>query len=115
MKVVEWKFLEDGRMEVRTPVWKERQILPEYIARVFQTREMKRMQDITQNGYSSIDIPELEQNKRWGHQIMGIQLMIPFARKVKRNLEENNIQVDEEEIRIAEIVFASHDVGHTDN
>ena len=115
MKVVEWKFLEDGRMEVKTPVWEEKQILPEYIAKVFQTKEIERMQDITQNGYSSIDIPELDQNTRWGHLIMVIQLMKPFAQRVKRILEENDIQVDEEEIKIAEIVFASHDVGHTDN
>ncbi len=115
MVKVEWKFLDDGTMEVKTPVWEESQRLPKYIAEVFQTKEIIRTQEITQNGYSSIDIPELDQNTRWGHHIMVIQLMIPFAQKVKRILEENDIEVDEEEIKIAEMVFASHDVGHTDN
>lgn len=113
--IVEWKFLKDGTMEVKTPVWEERQILPAYIAKIFQTKEIVRTQEITQNGYSAIDIPSLDENTRWGHQIMVIQLMIPFAQKIKRILEENDNEVDDEEVKIAEMVFASHDVGHTDN
>lgn len=112
---VEWKFLENGTMEVKTPVWKETQILPEYIAQVFKTKEIMRTQEITQNGYSSIDIPELDKNTRWGHQIMVVQLEVPFIRKVQRILEENDTKVDADEVKIAEMVFASHDVGHTDN
>lgn len=115
MEVVEWKFLENGCMEVKTPVWEEKQIFPEYIARVFQTKEMMRTQEISQNGYSSIDMPDLEQNARWGHQIMVEQLIIPFSQRVKRILEENDNEVDEEEVKIAEVVFAIHDTGHTDN
>lgn len=112
---VEWKFLDNGKMIVKTPIWEERQILPEYIARIFQTKEMMRTQQITQNGYSSIDMPDLDKNTRWGHQIMVVQLIIPFAKRVKRILEENDIEVDEEEVEIAESIFAGHDTGHTDN
>lgn len=113
--VVEWKFLDDGTMSVKTPAVDGEQILPKYIADVFKTKEIIRTQDITQNGYSSVDMPSLDENTRWGHLIMVVQLMRPFLQKVKNILEENNIEVDEEEMEIAEIVFASHDVGHTDN
>lgn len=46
--IVEWKFLEDGTMKVRTLVWEERQKLPEYIVKVFQTKEVIRKQEIMQ-------------------------------------------------------------------
>ena len=46
--IVEWKFLEGGTMKVRTPVWEERQRLPEYIVKVFQTKEVIRKQEIMQ-------------------------------------------------------------------
>ena len=41
--------------------------------------------------------------------------MVLFAQKVKSILEENGIEVDEEEVRIAEMILTGHDVGHTDN
>lgn len=113
--VVEWKFLDDGTMSVKTPALESETILPKYIADVFKTKEIIRTQDITQNGYSVIDMPSLRDNVRWGHLIMVVQLMHPFLQKVTGILEENDISVDQEELEIAEIVFAGHDVGHTDN
>lgn len=113
--VVEWKFLDDGTMSVKTPALEGETILPKHIADVFKTKEIIRTQDIAQNGYSVIDIPSLKENNRWGHHIMVVQLMHLFLYKVKDILEENDISVDQEELEIAEIIFAGHDVGHTDN
>lgn len=112
---ITWEFLKDGTMRVKTPVWDEEDILPPYIADVFKTKEIIRTQDITQNGYSSITIPNLDKNNRWGHQIMVVQLLIPFFKVIKDRLEENLISVDEDEVKIASAVFATHDSGHTDN
>lgn len=112
---IKWEFLNDGSMKVKTPVWDEEDILPPYIANIFKSREMVRTQDITQNGYSSITIPNLDKNTRWGHQIMVVQLVLPFLKVIKDRLEENYIDVDEEEQQIASAIFATHDTGHTDN
>jgi len=113
--IVEWEFLDNGTMRVKTPALEGERILPKYVADVFKTKEIIRTQDITQNGYSSIEMPSLDENTRWGHQIMVVELMNPFSQKVKKIFEENDVYVDDEEIEIAEIVFASHDSGHTDN
>lgn len=92
--IVEWKFLDDGTMEVKTPALPETTILPKYIADVFKTKEIIRTQDITQNGYSSVDMPSLDENTRWGHLIMVEQLMRPFFAKIRNILEENDVEVD---------------------
>lgn len=113
--VIEWNFLDNGTMSVKTPALDSESILPKYIADVFKTKEIIRTQDITQTGYAAIDIPSLDENKRWGHLIMSAQLMHIFLEKVKDIFEKNSIDVDYEELEIAEIVFACHDVGHTDN
>jgi len=40
--VVEWKFLDDGTMSVKTPALEGETILPKYIADVFKTKEIIR-------------------------------------------------------------------------
>ena len=73
--IVEWEFLDNGTMRVKTPALEGERILPKYVADVFKTKDIIRTQDITQNGYSSIEMPSLDENTRWGHQIMVVELM----------------------------------------
>jgi len=62
--IVEWEFLDNGTMRVKTPALEGERILPKYVADVFKTKEIIRTQDITQNGYSSIEMPSLDENTR---------------------------------------------------
>ena len=46
--IVEWEFLDNGTMRVKTPALEGERILPKYVADVFKTKEIIRTQDITQ-------------------------------------------------------------------
>lgn len=105
----------DGKMVVHDPVYEEPYILPEYMTEVFQTKEMKRLNDIKQTGYSYIDLPGLKDHNRYGHSIGVAYLMHQFMQRIVPILENSGIAVDYEEVEIAEIVMAAHDIGHTYN
>ncbi len=105
----------DGRIHVKDPIYKRPYVLPEYMTSFFETKEMQRMKDIKQNGYSYIDIPSLKENKRWGHSIGVAHSYDLLSKKLISLLEAHGIDVDLEEVELAGLVTAGHDIGHIYN
>lgn len=85
--------------------------IPFPYSQVFLTKEMQRMRDITQNGASVFDFPDLKYNNRLAHSIEAFYMMDRLLKQIEKQLP-NNENIPKKVKRIALLGISVHDIGH---
>ena len=108
---VKYERKEDGIIVVRDPIYGKIVIRPPFSEIIF-TKEMQRLEDIGQNGFSIYDYPGLANNERLSHSIGAFYLMSQMITKIESELLKRGITISQEEKDLALCSMLLHDIGH---
>lgn len=86
--------------------------VPYPFSKIVLTKEMQRLADISQNGFSQLEFKSLEQNDRLSHSIGAFHVMSLFLKRLEEILNNYNIKLREEDKDIALCSMLLHDIGH---
>jgi len=81
-------------------------------SKIVLTKEMQRLAEISQNGFSQIEFKELEKNDRLHHSIGAFHIMSLFLQKLENILNNFGIKLSQEDKDIALCSMLLHDIGH---
>ncbi|MBR3152118.1 MAG: CYTH domain-containing protein [Clostridia bacterium] len=90
-----------GRFEVESP-FKD----------IILTKEMRRLEKITQNGFSSYDYPGLENNERLSHSVGAFHVMSEIVKQLEKELQRYDINISKDDKDMALCSMLLHDIGH---
>lgn len=106
-----YRLTEDNGIEVDDCIYGKIKV-PHPFSKLVLTKEMLRLEDITQNGFSQYDYPNLKDNERLSHSVGAFHIMSKIIEHVEDKLSRYNIKIDEEEKNIALCSMLLHDIGH---
>ena len=107
-----YKLKDDGKtMEVQDPIYGKIEIQPPY-SEIVLTKEMQRLNDITQNGFSVYDYPGLENNERLSHSVGAFYLMSQMIEHLEKELQRYDIFISKDDKDMALCSMLLHDIGH---
>lgn len=108
---VKYERKKDGIIVVRDPIYGPIVIKPPFSEIIF-TKEMQRLEDIGQNGFSIYDYPGLAQNERLSHSIGAFYVMSKMIDKLELELSYRGITISQEDKDLALCSMLLHDIGH---
>ncbi|MBQ4263705.1 MAG: HD domain-containing protein [Bacilli bacterium] len=86
--------------------------VPYPFSQIVLTKEMMRLSEISQNGFSSLEYKELENNNRLNHSIGAFHIMTLFLNKLEDILKKYNITLSQDDKDVALCSMLLHDIGH---
>lgn len=103
--------LNENTLLVKDPVHNE--IIVEYpFSKIVLSKEMLRLGNITQNGFSQYEFEGLKNNDRLSHSVGAFHIMKHILERLKQALLEYNIEISKDDIDIALCSILLHDIGH---
>ena len=107
-----YRLKDDGKtMEVEDPIYGKIEIQPPY-SEIILTKEMQRLNDITQNGFSVFDYPGLKNNERLSHSVGAFYLMSQMIEHLEKELKRYDIFISKDDKDMALCSMLLHDIGH---
>ncbi|MBQ3142811.1 MAG: hypothetical protein IJB82_04820, partial [Bacilli bacterium] len=89
--------LNDNTLLVKDPVHNE--IIVEYpFSKIVLSKEMLRLGNITQNGFSQYEFEGLKNNDRLSHSVGAFHIMKHILERLKQALLEYNIEISKDDI-----------------
>lgn len=101
----------DKSITVRDPIHGEYNI-PYPFSAIILTKEMQRLEDITQNGLIQYKFTGLKKNERLSHSVGTYFIMTKILKKVDELLSNYGLQIDEKDKNLALCSMLLHDIGH---
>lgn len=93
------------------PIYGE--ITVEYpFSKIIQAKEMQRLKEITQTGFSKIDYPNMANNERLSHSVGAYYIMKRMIKHLEQKVNQYGIKIEEEDKSIALSAIILHDIGH---
>lgn len=102
---------EDKSLTVEDPIY-GKIIVPHPFSLIVLTKEMQRLSDISQNGFSQLEFKGLEQNDRLSHSVGAFYVMSLFLKRLEEILKNYNIELSKDDKDIALCSMLLHDIGH---
>ena len=103
---------EDGKtMLVNDPIYGEIEVKQPF-SQIILTKEMQRLEDITQTGFSEYDYPGLKNNERLSHSVGAFYIMSQIIEHIEGELKRYDISISKDEKDIALCSMLLHDIGH---
>lgn len=96
---------------VSDPIYGEIEI-KEPFSYIILTKEMQRLQDITQTGFSEYDYPGLKNNERLSHSVGAFYIMSQIIEHIEGELKRYDISISKDEKDMALCSMLLHDIGH---
>lgn len=81
-------------------------------SKIILTKEMRRLGDITQNGFSKYEFKGLENNDRLSHSVGAFYVMTLILERLEEVLLPYNITISDDDKDIALCSMLLHDIGH---
>src|SRR5690606_35868355 len=91
---------ENENLIVLDPIYGEI-VVPHSFSIMILTREMQRLNDISQNGFSYLEFKGLEKNNRLNHSLGAFYIMQLILQKLESNLKHYGIELSQENKDIA--------------
>lgn len=106
-----YKSGENNSLIVDDPIYGE--IVVQYpFSEIVLTKEMQRLSQISQNGFSQLEFKELENNDRLSHSIGSFYVMNLFLERLEEILKNFNIELSKDDKDVALCSMLLHDIGH---
>lgn len=102
---------EDKSLTVKDPIYGEITV-PYPFSEIVLTKEMQRLSNISQNGFSQLEFKELKYNDRLSHSVGAFYVMSLFLKRLEEILQGFNIKISEDDKDIALCSMLLHDIGH---
>lgn len=101
----------DNSLTVKDKIYGEI-IVPHPFSKIVLTKEMQRLANISQNGFSQLEFKGLEQNDRLNHSIGAFYIMSLFLERLEEILKNFNIELSKDDKDVALCSMLLHDIGH---
>lgn len=101
----------DGSLLVYDPIYGKIKVEEPFVSIIF-TKEMFRLKDITQNGFSYYEFPNLEENDRLSHSVGAYHVMSLILNHLENKLKPYHIKFSQDDKDIALCSMLIHDIGH---
>ena len=101
----------DNSLIVEDPIY-GKIVVPYPFSEIVLTKEMQRLSDISQNGFSQLEFKGLENNDRLSHSVGAFYVMSLFLRRLEEILKNFNIELSKDDKDIALCSMLLHDIGH---
>lgn len=101
----------DNSLIVEDPIYGEI-VVPYPFSEIVLTKEMQRLSDISQNGFSQLEFKGLENNDRLSHSVGAFYVMSLFLGRLEEILKNFNIELSKDDKDIALCSMLLHDIGH---
>lgn len=86
--------------------------VPYPYSKIILTKEMMRLNNISQNGFLQYEFNELEKNDRLSHSVGAFYVMSMFLEKLENILSKYNIKISNNDKDLALCSMLLHDIGH---
>lgn len=107
-----YKLKNNGKtMEVQDPIYGKIEIQSPF-TEIISTKEMQRLNDITQNGFSAYDYPGLKNNERLSHSVGAFYVMSQIIEHLEKELKRYDIFISKDDKDMALCSMLLHDIGH---
>ncbi len=106
-----YKKNKDNSLTVRDEIYGDINI-PYPFSKIVLTKEMQRLANISQNGFSQLEFKGLEHNNRLNHSVGAFNVMSMFLRRLEKILKEYDIEISNDDKEIALCSLLLHDIGH---
>lgn len=106
-----YKKGENNSLIVNDPIY-GRIIVPYPFSIIVLTKEMQRLSDISQNGFSQLEFKDLENNDRLSHSVGAFYVMSLFLKRIEEILNNYKIKLSQDDKDIALCSMLLHDIGH---
>ncbi len=105
--------LEDdtNTMKTHDPIYGDIEIKSPF-KEIILTKEMQRLNNITQNGFSNFDYPGLENNERLSHSVGAFYIMSQIIEHLEKELKRYDIFISKDDKDMALCSMLLHDIGH---
>lgn len=103
---------DDGKtMEVQDPIYGKIEIHSPF-TEIILTKEMQRLNEITQTGFSAYDYPGLKNNERLSHSVGAFYVMSQIIEHLEKELKRYDIFISKDDKDMALCSMLLHDIGH---
>lgn len=106
-----YKIQENGIMMVDDIIYGKIEIKPPF-SQIILTKEMQRLQDIGQNGFSIYEYPGLKNNERLSHSVGAFYIMSQMIEHLEKELNRYGISISQDDKDMALCSMLLHDIGH---
>jgi len=86
--------------------------IPYPFSKLVLTKEMLRLNDISQNGFSQYEYEELKNNDRLSHSVGAFYVMTLILERIEYVLKQYDLTISEDDKDIALCSMLLHDIGH---
>ena len=87
-------------------------VIPYPFSKIVLCKEMKRLENISQNGFSQYEYESLENSDRLSHSVGAFHVMNLIIEKLESLLKQYDIEICKDEKDIALCSMLLHDIGH---
>ena len=101
----------DNSLIVEDPIY-GKIVVPYPFSEIILTKEMQRLSDISQNGFSQLEFKGLKNNDRLSHSVGAFYIMSLFLKRLEEILKNFNIELSKDDKDIALCSMLLHDIGH---
>ena len=105
------KIEEEQVLIVDDPIYGEI-IVPYPFSKIIMTKEMQRLVNISQNGFSQLEFEKLALNNRLNHSIGAFHVMSLFLERLEYVLKKFDIEISDDDKEVALCSMLLHDIGH---
>ena len=98
-------------MEVDDPIYGKIEINSPF-TEIILTKEMQRLNGISQNGFSAYEYPGLKNNERLSHSVGAFYVMSQIVEHLENELERYDIHISKDDKDMALCSMLLHDIGH---
>ncbi len=102
---------ENKTLTVKDPIYGTI-IVPYPYSKIVLTKEMQRLGNISQNGFSQYEFKGLENNDRLSHSVGSFYVMNLILNQIEKVLQPFNIEISNDDKEIALCSMLLHDIGH---
>jgi len=102
---------EEKSLIVNDPIYGQI-IVPYPFSKIVMTKEMQRLSNISQNGFSQLEFKRLAENNRLNHSIGAFYVMSLFLKRLEDVLKKFNIEISDDDKDVALCSMLLHDIGH---
>lgn len=107
----QYEIKDEETMVVQDPIYGKIEIHSPF-KEIILTKEMQRLKDITQNGFSAYDYPGLKNNERLSHSVGAFYVMSQIVEHLEEELKRYGISISKDDKDMALCSMLLHDIGH---
>lgn len=101
----------NGSLYVCDPIHGTYKVSKPYVT-IVETKEMQRLKEITQTGFSFYDYPNMEYEDRLSHSLGAYHIMEKILDKLETLFVNTSISISKDDREIALCAILLHDIGH---